>query len=220
MLGAVVNQRTRSKFTLVSANRVSVAQGHATEAHVHPRHVRETDTHEHAEQLPPRYRRAVALDVDTLVFTAQPPGTAHDMEVQQDAEEIQARPRALHYQSLAKTLSFVVVATMLSRNALPTRPATRKSFRSRVAFTKQITSHASITGNHVSSSLSYGVTSGAIAEINERMRDFVGWQYNGKFRGALRRTNGSHEHQSTNREPQVRPHLAHTRQSTMLFIPK
>ena len=94
MLGAVVNQRTRSKFTLVSANRVSVAQGHATEAHFHPRHVREKDTHEHAEQLPPRYRRAVALDVDTLVFTAQPPGTAHNMEVQQDAKEIQARPRA------------------------------------------------------------------------------------------------------------------------------
>ena len=57
MLGAVVNQRTRSKFTLVSANRVSVAQGHATEAHFHPRHVREKDTHEHAEQLPPRNRQ-------------------------------------------------------------------------------------------------------------------------------------------------------------------
>ena len=36
----------------------------------------------------------VALDVDTLAFTAQPPGTAHNMEVQQDAKEIQARPRA------------------------------------------------------------------------------------------------------------------------------
>ena len=37
----------------VSADCVSVARGHATEAPFHPRNVRTKDTHEQAEQLPP-----------------------------------------------------------------------------------------------------------------------------------------------------------------------
>ena len=64
-----------------------------------------------------------------LLVQCTPPGTAHNSAVvQQDANEIQPRPRALmnswtsHAQSPAKPFSFVVVAVLLSRARSATPP--------------------------------------------------------------------------------------------------
>ena len=129
---------------LASATRVSVARGPRHRGTFPPMSYEIMRLPRACRTTPARSRRTVALDVDTPVFAACPPGTdekyrgpARCTRDPNAAERANNEPWTSHAQSPATTFFLVVVAALLSRTP-GRRAARRKFFRSRVAFTKRM----------------------------------------------------------------------------------